>query len=336
VRCIVPPLRLSSSGEFPVSFAFHEVGDYQYRPKPAIDHMPDPHWSLDDLRRQIDEVDDALHDLLMRRADVVAAISSLKKGNGTPALRPGREAAILRRLLARHQGPFPPAMLMRIWREILSGTVAMQMDFAVAVYCTDAMPGYWDLARDHYGNQTRMVAFGTPSQVVRAVTEGAAGVGVLPMPTEGDQEPWWPQLVSADAQSPRVIARLPFAGRGSARGAAGDALAIGRGEPEPTGLDRSLLVVETNAQTSRARVVSAIKAGGLVATFVAGVESKPEMVSNLLEFDGMLGNGDPRVVAALAPLGSAVDGVFLLGCYARPFSTEELWELPQGGARRHG
>jgi hypothetical protein len=98
-------------------------------------------------------------------------------------------------------------MLVRIWREILAGTVAMQTDFAVAVYAPDTMQGYWDLARDHYGSHTRMTALGTPSQVLRAVTEATASVGVLPMPAEGDPEPWWPYLISADPQTPRVWPR---------------------------------------------------------------------------------------------------------------------------------
>jgi chorismate mutase-like protein len=299
--------------------------------KSTIDPMSGP---LEDFRRQIDEIDDSLHDLLMRRAEVVAAVGEVKKGDGTPALRPGREAAILRRLLARHRGHFPPAMLVRIWREILAGTVAMQTDFAVAVYAPDTMQGYWDLARDHYGSHTRMTALGTPSQVLRAVTEGTASVGVLPMPAEGDLEPWWPYLISADPQTPRVIARLPFADRGNARGESGDALAIGRGEPEPSALDRSLLVIETSAEMSRGRLVSALKSGGLGASFVAAVESKPGTAAHLLEFSGVLDAGDPRVGAALAPLGNAIEGTYRLGVYARPVTAEEL--SPQGGARRRG
>ena len=38
-------------------------------------------------------------------------------------LRPGREALILRRLVARHRGPFSRAVLVRLWRELISGTV---------------------------------------------------------------------------------------------------------------------------------------------------------------------------------------------------------------------
>src|SRR5258707_5120237 len=97
---------------------------------------------LDDLRRQIDELDDQLHDLLMRRTEVVEAIGKEKKDGKVSAFRPGREAVILRRLVARHGGRFPAAGLVRIWREMLAATVGLQMPFAVAVYAPSAANGH--------------------------------------------------------------------------------------------------------------------------------------------------------------------------------------------------
>ena len=136
--------------------------------------MSDPHWNLDELRQQIDKIDDKLHDLVMRRAELVVSVGAAKKGGRIPALRPGREAQILRRLVSRHEGPFPAPLVVRIWRELMGGTIGMQVDFSVAVYAPAVAPGFWDLARDHYGSFTPMTAHSTASQVLRAVTEGSA------------------------------------------------------------------------------------------------------------------------------------------------------------------
>ncbi|MGE0725429.1 MAG: chorismate mutase, partial [Alphaproteobacteria bacterium] len=48
--------------------------------------------SLDDLRRRIDAIDDALLDLVQDRTSVVQAIGARKRGGGGPAtaFRPGR------------------------------------------------------------------------------------------------------------------------------------------------------------------------------------------------------------------------------------------------------
>ena len=67
--------------------------------------MPPPKSPLDDLRREIDHIDDTIHDLLMRRAAVVERVGIVKgqmeaaegQANGAPAqapiyLRPAREA----------------------------------------------------------------------------------------------------------------------------------------------------------------------------------------------------------------------------------------------------
>src|SRR5207244_11582542 len=91
-------------------------------------------------------------------------------------------------------------------------------------------------------------------QVIRAVTEGQASIGVLPMPQEGEAGPWWRHLVSKDDSAPRVVARLPFGARGNARSDGADALAIGRGAQQETGADRTLLMTQSAADISRGRI----------------------------------------------------------------------------------
>ncbi|MGH6926813.1 MAG: chorismate mutase, partial [Dongiaceae bacterium] len=164
--------------------------------------MPAADPAIDDLRRQIDEIDTTLHDLLIRRSAVVAEIGALK-GNGGEGqrngfFRPGREALIIRRLIERHQGSLPRATIVRMWRELLSATLRQQGPFAVAVFAPEENSGYWDLARDHFGSLTPATAHEKIGQVMRAVIDGPATIGVLPLPQEGQREPWWPMLLSRD------------------------------------------------------------------------------------------------------------------------------------------
>ncbi len=64
---------------------------------------------LDDLRAEIDTIDESLHDLIMRRAEVVARVKDAKRGAGGGVFRPGREAEVLRRLVGRHNMVLPSA-----------------------------------------------------------------------------------------------------------------------------------------------------------------------------------------------------------------------------------
>ena len=274
---------------------------------------------LADLRRRLDEIDDKLHDLLIRRAEIVGAVAASKREGKLPAFQPGREAQIIRRLVGRHHGAFPVATLVRMWREMLSATVRLQSPFAVAVFAPIEAQGFWDLARDHYGSHTPMAAYRSIGQVIRAVTEGQASLGVLPMPQEGELDPWWRHLLSKDEDAPRVVARLPFGARGNARGDGVDALAIGRGVQQETGRDRVLLAAESSADISRDRIFRTLASLGLVCTFFASYEHAGSATS-LIEIEGFVLITDPRLDSFRTQLGSELHRLLPFGGYAVPLS----------------
>lgn len=279
--------------------------------------------SLDKLRQEIDRIDDELHDLLIRRTDVVEEVGTLKDVGNLALLRPGREAEILRRLVARHSGRFPKASLVRIWREIIGGMVTLQGPISVAVFMPDRGAGYLELARDHYGSYVPMIPFGTVAQVTRAVAEGTATVGVMPMPDRDDIEPWWTSLMGDSPDVPRIVSRLPFAGPGPGRGDGVEALAIGRVVSEPTGYDRSWLALETTPDISRARLRSVLGAAGIEPTMLAATKRSEEHWLHLVEISGQL-TSDDRRIARLIERKQPVLSAVLLGGYAVPFSPEDL------------
>ena len=272
---------------------------------------------LEELRRSLDRIDDKLQDLLIERAEVIARVAASKKEGNLAAFQPGREAEIMRRLVARHRGDFPIATLVRMWREMLAATVRLQSPFAVAVYAPSEAQGFWDLARDHYGSNTPMSAYRSIGQVIRAVTEGQSSVGVLPMPQEEEPHPWWRHLLSKDENAPRVVARLPFGPRGNARSNGADALVIGCAAPQATGGDRTLLVTESAAEISRGRIFRILTSLGLLCTFFASCEHLGGAL-DLIEIDGFVPISDARFDGFRAQLGGELQRLLPFGGYAVP------------------
>lgn len=292
-------------------------------PQP-IEAMSEPQSDLEHLRRRIDEIDDRLQDLLIERVGIVSHVAAHKRDAGSIAPhQPAREAEIIRRLVMRGHGAFPPATLVRMWRELLAATVRLQGSFTVAVYLPPEMPGFWDLARDHYGSQSPMLAYRSTAQVIGAVTDGQAAVGVLPLPLEGEVDPWWRHMLSAKHEAPQVIARLPFGARGNARSDGADALAIGRSAPQPSGRDRTFIVTENAEGISRSRMVSLLSELGLSCTFVATYEHR-DGANNLIELDGFVPASDRRLAAFRERLGPALLRVLPFGGYAVPLGPAEL------------
>src|SRR5260370_34298660 len=99
-----------------------------------------------------------------------------------------------------------------------------------------------------------MLTYRSTAQVIRAVTEGQAASGVLPMPQEEDPDPWGRHLLSTHDKAPHVIARLPFGARGNARPDGTDALAIGHGGQQQTGRARTPIAPANAAGLSRGRM----------------------------------------------------------------------------------
>ncbi|MEX1110074.1 MAG: chorismate mutase [Dongiaceae bacterium] len=282
--------------------------------------------SLDDLRRRIDTIDDALHDLLIERAAIGRRIGTVKGAarNGGAAWRPGREAQVLRRLAARHRGPLPKAALVRIWREMMTAFLRLQGGFAVAVQAGPDDGACREVARDHFGSLTAIRSHETSMQVLREVGEGRAAIGVLPLPQQDDTQPWWPMLLASDADLPRVIARLPFV-PGALTGSMQEALVVGRAPLEKSGADRSLVVFELGEEVSRAALRRQCEAAGFNATFLhLGHVPGDGRWLHLIDVAGFIEPDDKRVAALRKGLGSRALHIVPIGGYAVPLTLDDL------------
>jgi len=250
-----------------------------------------------------------------------------RDGGGVAAHQPAREAEIIRRLISRNHRAFPPAALVRMWRELLGATVQLQGGVSIAVYAPPEAPGIWDLARDHYGSHTPMLAYQTVAQVIRAVTDKRAAIGVLPMPQEGDVDAWWRHPLLALDTAPKVITRLPFGSPGNARSDGTAALAIGHSEREATGDDRTLIVTENTLDISHDSIQKMLLALGLKCTLPAWCEQAGG-ANTLIELDGFIELTDRRIEDFKAQLGEDLQRIIPLGGYAVPLSAAELSTPP--------
>lgn len=201
--------------------------------------------SLDDLRREIDAIDDEIHALIRKRTAVVQHVAGAKQAGRTLPVRPAREAAMLRRLKAAHDGSFPFAALARMWHEMIAASTRIQAFYTIAVHANADQHALWDLARDQFGSQTTIRAIDGPINTLNALLSGETDVAVLPVPTK--DEDWWKVLADylhthpAEDPAPQIIERLPFAGVGCVRGDFAEALVVARVKPEPTGNDRTVI-----------------------------------------------------------------------------------------------
>ncbi|MSO74164.1 MAG: chorismate mutase [Alphaproteobacteria bacterium] len=285
--------------------------------------------SLDELRREIDRIDDQILDLLDRRARIALEVGELKRAEGAAPvfLRPGREAQVLRRLLVR-EGTFPRVVVARLWREIISATLRLETPYLVSVFEPEPKvegESYLALARAYFGVETTLKPARTEAGVLRNVRDRKASIGVLPVPVdeppgEVRKEPWWVTLATSGNHRPKIVARLPWV-RTPVDGSPGlSALAIANAPPEPTGDDLGLVALEILDQTSRNRVRAALAQIGIELTGAVGWQAASDrnLRWNLIELNGFFDDGDVRLGQFEALLGSALRRLVVLGSYPRP------------------
>jgi chorismate mutase len=168
--------------------------------------------NLDDLRKEIDRIDEAMHQLLMERGEIIDRLIAVKRSQETgSAFRPAREAEMMRRLVKRHKGILPLDTVESIWRVIISTFTYVQAPFSVHADLSAGDALMRDSARFHFGFTVPFVPHMGAAAVVEAVSTSKGDLGLVPAVAVAGAGAWWNAL-EFDA-APKIIARLPFVER---------------------------------------------------------------------------------------------------------------------------
>ena len=161
----------------------------QVWPAPA-DVSPEQ-MALAALRHEIDDLDDQLLALFERRLALAARVGRAKDAPAGPhvKLRPGREQAVLDRVLSRARADNREAVS-ALWREIVGWGLARQGRLQVRVWSPVEPTRAFDGARLRFGAAADMKAVADPQAALAWASEGS-GVAVLAV-NAGD--PWWTGL----------------------------------------------------------------------------------------------------------------------------------------------
>jgi chorismate mutase-like protein len=164
---------------------------------------PDP---LKAIRSRIDAVDEKMHRLLIERASVIAELIQVK-GTSKPAaaFRPEREADMMRRLAARHEGGLPLHTVEHIWREIITTFTAMQAPFAIAAGPAADPLKMRDLIRFYFGFSVPIRTCASAAEAIMRVADSGQEIAIVALESG---ERWWGALEAPAA--PKVFAKLPF------------------------------------------------------------------------------------------------------------------------------
>src|SRR5579862_4033261 len=142
--------------------------------------------SLHEIRKQIDEIDEKVLQLLNQRADLVHEVGLIKKKEGSAIYAPEREEQLLRSLAKKNKGRLPEKAIRAIYREIMSASLALEKDLTIAFLGPEATWSH-QAAWLKFGASITYLPQSSVTEVFNVVARGKADYGVVPIEnsTEG-------------------------------------------------------------------------------------------------------------------------------------------------------
>lgn len=162
--------------------------------------------SLQVHRQAIDRLDAQIVKLLNARTQHVLKIGSIKHQSGDEIYAPHREKAVLDKVCRLNEGPITNGSLRSIYREIMSGALALEKPLTIAYLGPEATYSH-QAALKRFGNSLAYAPQKTIGDVFQEVAKSRADYGVIPIEnsTEGAVTPTLDLLVDSEL---RIVAQI--------------------------------------------------------------------------------------------------------------------------------
>ncbi|MFZ2649915.1 MAG: prephenate dehydratase [Burkholderiaceae bacterium] len=153
---------------------------------PSVVPRAAPAVELLALRAQIDAIDERLLGLLNERATLALRIGEIKRGEGSVAFRPEREAQVIATLRGANAGPLRAESVAPIWREIMSACRALETPTRVA-FLGPAGTFSEEASLAFFGSAIVKLPCANFDEVLHCTVTGTADFAVVPVEnsTEG-------------------------------------------------------------------------------------------------------------------------------------------------------
>jgi chorismate mutase/prephenate dehydratase len=135
---------------------------------------------IEELRLEIDEIDREILRLLNRRMTSVYEIGKIKGELNQDVIDPPREDRVLSKLRGLNRGPLLDKTLKAIYREIFSGSRALQYPLTIAFFGPIGTFTH-EAAIERFGNSAAFLPCATIPQVFEQVAQEAVSFGVVPV-----------------------------------------------------------------------------------------------------------------------------------------------------------
>ena len=144
------------------------------------DSQDNNNCDLSEFRQRIDELDNQIVRLLNERARVVVDIGETKRHSNAPIYDSDREQDVLRRIAEFNEGPLLPKTLQAIYREMMSGSFALEKSLRVGFLGPDGSFSHQTALRK-FGASVEYEPLADVHAVFEEVEKSHCDLGIVPV-----------------------------------------------------------------------------------------------------------------------------------------------------------
>jgi chorismate mutase/prephenate dehydratase len=144
-----------------------------------------PSASLKALRQELDRIDHQILAAISRRGELAHQIGQAKQADSVQVYDAARESTVLQQVVEKNPGPLTADAVRAVFRELISGTRALQTPIRVAYLGPEFT--FSHLATiERFGQSAELMPVGTIAAVFEEVERGQVQFGVVPMENSTD------------------------------------------------------------------------------------------------------------------------------------------------------
>ena len=136
--------------------------------------------NLEEIRNEIDKIDDKILTLLNKRYECVKEVGKWKQSRSHEIYVPEREKKLLSRLESLNTGPLKTKVLRAIYREIMSGALALEHPLTIA-YSGNKTSLAKYAALGKFGKNVRCASYNSLHSVFSDVANERVDYGIVPI-----------------------------------------------------------------------------------------------------------------------------------------------------------
>lgn len=236
--------------------------------------------NLSELREKIDTLDTSLLALLNERASLAMEIGVIKNRESLPVYSPERETLLLKSLVERSSGPLRPEAIRAIYREIMSASLSLEKDVAIAC-AGPAGSASHRAAMAKFGSSVRYTHGPSIAAVFEEVRRDRADCGVVPLedPEHGFLNHTMDELAATDLV---ICAEIRPDGETPEEGTSARYIVLGRKPNGPSANDQTMIMLRI--ENKPGGLVEALEPFRGMEINIDRIASRPAMKGSLDSF----------------------------------------------------